>query len=57
MEIFNQMVELLEATREDVDKFYDKQNKSAGTRVRKAMQEIKKLAQDLRVDITETNKQ
>ena len=57
MEIFNQMVEFLEATREDVDKFYDKQNKSAGTRVRKAMQEIKKLAQDLRVDITEKNKQ
>jgi hypothetical protein len=36
---------------DDVSKFYEKGNKAAGTRVRKLMQELKKLAQDLRVDV------
>lgn len=38
---------------EDFGKFYDKGNKAAGTRVRKAMQELKKMAQDIRTDIQE----
>ena len=36
---------------EDFNKFYAKGNKAAGTRVRKAMQDLKKMAQDIRVDI------
>ena len=36
---------------DDFSKFYDKGNKAAGTRVRKAMQELKKAAQDIRVDV------
>ena len=35
----------------DVDKFNDKNNKSAGQRVRKSMQEIKVIAQDIRKHI------
>ncbi len=38
---------------EDVTKFYEKENKAAGTRIRKAMQEVKALAQKVRTDIQE----
>lgn len=51
MEHFNAIKEIVAGIEGDVAKFYDKSNKAAGTRVRKAMQELKKLAQDLRVDI------
>ena len=37
-------------------KFEEKGNKAAGTRVRKAMQNIKTLAQDVRVYVSEKNK-
>lgn len=56
MEIYNQMVALLNEVEGDVQKFYDKGNKAAGTRVRKAMQELKTLAQNQRVDVSERNK-
>ncbi len=36
---------------EDVNKFYDKGNNAAGTRIRKAMQEVKALAQDIRKEV------
>ena len=36
---------------EDLDKFYEKGNKAAGTRARKQLQELKKLSQDIRVEI------
>ena len=35
----------------DFVKFYDKGNSSAGTRVRKAMQELKKKANDIRAEV------
>lgn len=53
MEKFEQIKSLLEGVQGDVEKFYSKGNSSAGTRVRQAMQELKKLAQDLRIDIQE----
>jgi hypothetical protein len=53
MEKFEQIKSLIESTQSDVEKFYSKNNSSAGTRVRQAMQELKKLAQDLRIDIQE----
>lgn len=56
MEIYNQMVALLNEIEGDVQKFYDKGNKAAGTRVRKAMQELKTLAQNQRTDVSERNK-
>ena len=37
--------------KEDFEKFFVRSNKTAGTRIRRAMQELKKLAQDLRIDI------
>ena len=42
--------ELVETIKADWEKF-DGGNKSAGTRVRKACQDLKKLAQDIRVDV------
>jgi len=35
----------------DFQKFYEKGNASAGTRVRKAMQELKKMANDIRAEV------
>jgi len=37
----------------DVAKFYDGGNAAAGTRVRKGMQDLKNLAQDIRAEVTE----
>lgn len=50
---FNQLKELLSSATEDAEKFYDKQNSAAGTRLRKAMQDIKTLATDIRKEVTE----
>jgi len=46
-----QLIALLEETRVDHDKFFNGGNNAAGTRVRKAMQEVKVLAQELRVEV------
>ncbi len=35
----------------DFDKFYDKGNAAAGTRVRKGMQDLKNMAQDIRKEV------
>ena len=35
----------------DIDKFYDKGNKSAGIRIRKKLQEVKLIAQEIRNDV------
>jgi hypothetical protein len=56
MELLNEIQEVLNSVQEDATKFYEKGNKAAGTRVRKAMQQIKSLAQDVRVDVSEKNK-
>jgi hypothetical protein len=50
MESFEKIQELLSSVEGDVDKFRNG-NKSAGTRVRKAMQEIKTLAQQVRTQV------
>lgn len=52
MEAYDQLVKLVEEAAEDVRKA-DGGNKAAGTRVRKAMQEIKQAAQVVRVAVLE----
>jgi ABC-type Zn uptake system ZnuABC Zn-binding protein ZnuA len=42
---------LLDETTEEMEKFYEKGNKAAGTRARKGLQELKKLAQEIRLEI------
>ena len=39
--------------KEDFDKFFVRGNKVAGTRIRKVMQELKKIAQEVRDDVQE----
>ena len=50
----NEMINLLESVQNDYTKFYDEGNSSAGTRVRKAMQQIKTSAQDVRLHVQTT---
>jgi len=54
MEIYEKIKELVAGMEKDIDAFYVKGNKSAGTRVRTACQDLKKLAQDLRVSVQDT---
>jgi hypothetical protein len=50
---FDQLKSFVDDAEGDFDKFYNKGNKAAGTRVRKAMQELKQMAQDIRVEVQE----
>ena len=50
--IFDDLQNAINDCQSDVTKFIDGNN-SAGTRVRKAMQEVKRLAQDVRVEVQE----
>jgi len=53
MEAYDRLVKLVESAADDVQKA-DGGNKAAGTRVRKAMQEIKKAAQVLRLAVLDS---
>jgi hypothetical protein len=53
MEKFNQLKTIIASIEKDADKFYNGGNGAAGTRVRKALQEIKTLASDIRKEVTE----
>jgi hypothetical protein len=39
--------------KEDFEKFFVRSNKTAGTRIRRMMQEIKKISQEVRNDVQE----
>ena len=54
-ELLNQIQEELTNIQEDAAKFTEKGNKAAGTRVRKAMQSIKAIAQDTRTHVSTVN--
>ena len=51
MKNVNRIQEVLNNVQTDVEKFVGNGNKAAGTRIRKAMQEIKTLAQEVRVEV------
>jgi len=51
MSRFADLKGFVDSLEDDFNKFYQKGNKAAGTRVRKAMQELKKTAQDIRVEV------
>ena len=48
---FSELKNFVDEQERDFSQFYEKGNKAAGTRVRKAMQDLKKMAQDIRVEI------
>lgn len=53
MENYNKLKDLVASIESDADKFFNNGNSAAGTRVRKGLQEIKTLAQDIRNEVTE----
>lgn len=53
---FNELKTLIESIESDYTKFTEKGNKTAGVRVRKVMQDIKSLAQEIRLEISEKRK-
>ncbi len=53
MNRYQQLKDLVASLEADFVKFYDKENSAAGTRVRKGMQDLKNLAQEIRVEVQE----
>ncbi|SMD32095.1 hypothetical protein SAMN04488029_0435 [Reichenbachiella faecimaris] len=51
MKRFNEVRDLIASLEGDFEKFYDKKNQAAGTRVRKGMQDLKNLAQEIRIEV------
>ena len=56
MENFETLKSLVANLEEDAVKFYEKNNKAAGTRVRKGCQDIKNLCQTMRIEVSELKK-
>ena len=46
MQKFQELKDLITSLEGDIDKFYNKGNSAAGTRVRKGMQDLKNLTDD-----------
>lgn len=53
MESIDKFEILVSNARQEADKFYNKGNNAAGTRLRTLMQEIKVLATQVRADVSE----
>ncbi|MFN3802447.1 histone H1 [Belliella pelovolcani] len=51
MSKFSEIRDLVMGLEADFEKFYDKGNQAAGTRVRKGMQDLKNMAQDIRKEV------
>jgi hypothetical protein len=56
MNRYQELLDLIQTFEKDFDKFYVKQNKSAGTRVRKHMAELKRKAQEIRNEVQEVKR-
>lgn len=48
---FSEVRDLVMGMEDDFQKFYEKSNKAAGTRIRKGMQDLKMKAQDIRLTV------
>jgi membrane protease subunit (stomatin/prohibitin family) len=48
---FNKLKDLVSSLEDDFEKSYDKGNAAAGTRVRKGMQDLKNMAQEIRLEV------
>ncbi|MEN2283503.1 histone H1 [Algoriphagus sp. SE2] len=51
MSRFSEIKDLVSAMEADFEKFYEKNNQAAGTRVRKGMQDLKNIAQEIRKEV------
>lgn len=55
-EKFNQLKKIIALAEEDLIKFTKKGNKTAGTRLRKSLQDVKDISTELRRDILESRR-
>ncbi len=53
MKKFEELKNIIASLEGDADKFYNKGNSAAGTRIRKGMQELKNAAQAIRQEVQE----
>jgi hypothetical protein len=53
MKRFEELKNLIASIEPDAEKFYNKGNSAAGTRVRKGMQDLKNIAQAIRQEVQE----
>lgn len=53
---FEQLKQVVASLEEDSKKFYESNNKAAGTRLRKGLMEIKNLAGEARTQVSELKK-
>jgi hypothetical protein len=51
MKKFEELKALIASIEPDADKFYNKANSAAGTRLRKGMQDVKNMAQAIRSEV------
>jgi hypothetical protein len=51
MSRFDELTDIVTGVEEDMTKFYEKGNKAAGTRARKGLQNLRKLSQEVRLEI------
>ncbi|WP_069131709.1 histone H1 [Rhodohalobacter halophilus] len=51
MSRIDQIKNMVAELEDDMNKFYEKGNKAAGTRARKQLQELKKVSQEIRLEI------
>ena len=51
MDRYEELYRVLMSAQDDFRKFYEDGNKAAGTRVRKAMMELRNMAQEIRQEV------
>ncbi|MEO8210529.1 MAG: histone H1 [bacterium] len=51
MEKFGNLQEILEGMKTDIEKFYEKGQNAAGTRLRKSLNDLRKKSAEIRKDI------
>lgn len=51
MSRLDEIREIITGVEDDMTKFYEKGNKAAGTRARKGLQNLRKLSQEVRLEI------
>lgn len=57
MEKFSQLQAILDGMKVDLEKFYNKSQNAAGTRLRKELNSLRKLAAEIRKDIQDLRTQ
>ena len=57
MQKYQNLIEYIKTLEGDVVKFYEKGQSAAGTRLRKGLSELKRLAQDLRNEVQDLKAQ